>query len=79
MVITRRNGKSAIIEDVLYVLGIKCNLLSVGQLIEKGLLITMNNEALELFDPTIILVLRHPLSNNRTFTTLISSTEVQCL
>lgn len=36
MVITRSNGKITIIEDVLYVSGMKCNLLSVDQLTEKG-------------------------------------------
>lgn len=46
MVITRINGKLTMIKDVLYVTGIKCNLQSVGQLIEKRFLVTMNNEAL---------------------------------
>jgi len=78
MVIRRSNGSSAIIEDILYVPGMKCNLLSVGQLIEKGFPITMKNEVLELFDASNKLVLRPPLSKNRTFKTLISSTKVQC-
>jgi len=79
MVIRRSNGSSAIIEDVLYVPSMKCNLLSVGQLIEKGFSVTMKNENLELFDASNKLVLRSPVSKNRTFKTLISSTEVQCL
>ena len=79
MVIRRNNGSSTIIKDVLYVPGMKCNLLSVGQLIEKGFSVTMKNEVLELFDANNKLVLISPLSKNRTFKTLISSTEVQCL
>ncbi|XP_004496824.1 uncharacterized protein [Cicer arietinum] len=36
MVIKRRNGKTLMIENVLYVPGMKSNLLSIGQLIQKG-------------------------------------------
>lgn len=43
------------------------------------LAITMKNEAFKLFDPTNKLVLRYHLSKNKTFKTLISLTEVQCL
>lgn len=39
----------------------------------------MKNEAFEIFDPTNKLVLRSPLSKNRTLKTLISSTKVQSL
>lgn len=61
MVITRSNVNPAIMEDVLYVSGMKCNLLSVGQLIENRFPLTMKNEAFELFDPTNKLVLRSHL------------------
>ncbi|GAU11497.1 hypothetical protein TSUD_344870 [Trifolium subterraneum] len=37
MVIKRKDGSSTTIEDILYVPGMDCNLLSVGQLIEKVL------------------------------------------
>ncbi|CAJ2656906.1 unnamed protein product [Trifolium pratense] len=36
MVIKRKNGSSAIVENILFVPGMDCNMLSVGQLIEKG-------------------------------------------
>jgi len=55
------------IENVLYVLGMKCNLMSVGQLVEKGFSVIMKHDSLELFDPSQKLVLRSPLSKNRTF------------
>ena len=67
------------IKDVLYVPGMKCNLLSVGKLVEKGFSIVMKDGALKLFDTKNNLVLKSPLSKNRTFKTMISSTEVQCL
>ena len=50
-----KNGKLAIIEDVLYVPGMQCNLMSVGQLVRKGY--------------SKRLVLKTPLSMNRTFHT----------
>lgn len=39
----------------------------------------MKDGALELFDTQNNLVLKSPLSKNRTFKTMISSIEVQCL
>lgn len=79
MVIQRSNGRKAMIKDVLYVPGMKCNLLSVRQLVEKGFSVIMKDGALELFETHNNLVLKYPLSKNRTSKTLISSTEVQCL
>lgn len=57
----------------------KCNLLSIGQLVEKSLSVIMKHEALELFGTQNNLALKSPLSKNRTFKTMIGSTEVQCL
>ncbi|RDX97111.1 hypothetical protein CR513_20159, partial [Mucuna pruriens] len=54
VMITRKNGKTAYMHDVLYIPSMKNNLLSLGQLLEKGF--TME-----------ILVLKAPLSRNRTF------------
>lgn len=67
IIINRKDGKKAMIENVLYVLGMKCNLMSVGQLVEKGFSVIMKHDSLELFDPSQKLVLRSPLSKNRTF------------
>jgi len=44
-----KNGKISIIEDVLYVPGMPCNLLSVGQLVQKGYSGTMKDNSLKLF------------------------------
>ncbi|PNY18017.1 copia-type polyprotein [Trifolium pratense] len=79
MVIKRKNGSSAIIEDILFVPGMDCNLLSVGQLIEKGFSVNIKNEKFELYDPVNMLVLRSPLAKNRTFKTVINNTEVECM
>ena len=64
---------------MLYVPGNKCNLLSVGKLVEKGFSVVMKDGALKLFDTKNNLVLKSPLSKNMMFKTMISSTEVQCL
>lgn len=67
------------IKDVLYVPGINCNFLSVGQLVEKGFSLVMKYGAFELFETKNNLVLKYPLSRNRKFKTMICSAEVQCL
>lgn len=36
IVIRRKDGKNALIEKVLYVLGMMCNLLVIGKLVENG-------------------------------------------
>lgn len=61
MVIKRSNGNLAIIEDMLYVPNMKCNLLSVVQLIEKKFLVIMKNETFELSDANNKLVLKSAL------------------
>lgn len=76
MIIKRINGKPTIIEDMLYVYDMKWNLLSVGQLVEKRFSVIMKNEAFELFDVNNKLVLKSPLSMNKTFKTMTSSSEV---
>lgn len=61
------NCKIAVIEEVLYVLGMQCNLLSVEQLMQKGYYMIMKNNSLELFDRNHRLVLRYPFAKNITF------------
>jgi len=74
-----KNGKITIIEDVLYVLGMQCNLLSVGQLIQKGYLIIMKDNSLKLFDKNSRLVFKTPLAKNMTFQTNMKVVELNCL
>ena len=47
------------ISNVLYALDLKSNLMSVGQLQEKGYVISIQNGACEIYDPTrsVIVVL----------------------
>jgi hypothetical protein len=50
VMIEMSNGKKAVIENVLLVPGMQCNLLSVGKLISKGFKIVIEDETLQLFD-----------------------------
>lgn len=75
IVFQRSNSGKAMIKYILYVPRIKCNLLSVGQLVEKVFSVIMKYGALELFDTKNNLLLKSPLSKNMTFKTMISSSE----
>jgi hypothetical protein len=61
-----KNGKMAIIEEVLCVLGMQCNLLSVDQFIQKGYSVIKKDNTFKLFDKHQRLVLKTPLAKNRT-------------
>ena len=66
-----KDGKKAVIEKVLYVPEMKCNLMSVGQLIEKGYSVTMENDTLKLYNSEKKLILQSNLTKNKTFKTSI--------
>lgn len=53
-----KDGNKAMIEKALYVLGMKCNLISVCQLIEKYYSVTMENDTLNLYNPEKKLILQ---------------------
>ena len=74
-----KNGKMAIIEEVLYVPKMQCNLLSVGQFIQKGYSVIMKDNTLKLFDKHQRLVLKTPLAKNRTFQTNMKVVELNYL
>ena len=44
------NGKAVVIQNVWYVPGMKSNLMSMGQLVEKGFSVTMKDNLLKLYD-----------------------------
>lgn len=48
--VTLKNGKIVLIQDVWYVPGMKSNLMSVCQLIEKGFSVTIKDNLLKLYD-----------------------------
>lgn len=50
IMVVREDGKTMVIENVWYVPGMKCNLMSVGQLLEIGFSVSMCDGKMELFD-----------------------------
>ncbi|XP_019429362.1 PREDICTED: uncharacterized protein LOC109336966 [Lupinus angustifolius] len=79
VVIMMQNGSKALILNVLFVHGMRCNLLSIGQLIQKGFTIVIENGQFKLSDADKRLILRIKLTKNITFYVNIKVVEVQCL
>jgi len=72
------DGREVLVEDVLYVTGLKTNLLSLGQLLQKGFHITMKDKRLSVFDHHEHLVLQANLSHNRTFLVGMNALKRHC-
>jgi len=79
VMIIRKDGKVAYRNDVLYVPSMKNNLLSLGQLLKKGYTMNMQQKLIEIYDSHQRLVIRAPLSKNRTIKVNLDTTEIQCL
>lgn len=78
--IKRSNGKKTVIRDVLYVPGMKSNLLSFGQMLEKGYSVVMKDGYLELLNTKNKVVLKTLLSKNIiTFKVEGDSLEYKCM
>jgi hypothetical protein len=77
VLIKDKKGHQAIITGVLYVPAMKTNLLSMGQLLEKGFIMHLENNVMEVFDSHKNSILRAPLSQNRTFQVQLPAN--QCL
>ncbi|WVY95704.1 hypothetical protein V8G54_027855 [Vigna mungo] len=79
--IWRKNGLHATLENDLLVPEMKCNLLSVGQLTERGFTIIMkSNGQIEVVDKGKNLILRCNRSGNQTFQVTMDAVEnPQCL
>src|SRR4051812_47503119 len=74
-----KNGKIVLIKDVWYVPGIKSNLMSVVQLIEKGFSVVMKNILLKLYDSNQKLIMQSEQGSNRTFNVNVETAETECL
>lgn len=79
MAIKLKDRRTVVIEDDLYVPNMKCNLLSVGQLLEKGFSVNMENGKQKLFDSSERLVLKSLISKNKTFKAMIKAADVKFL
>ncbi|XP_006584284.1 uncharacterized protein [Glycine max] len=65
--IRREEGTKVVVNDVLYVPQMKSNLLSLGQLLEKGYSMNMKGSYIEVFDSKEKVVLKVSMTSNRTF------------
>lgn len=79
VMIKRKDGIQACISDVLNVPYMKTNLLSLGQLVEKGYSMNLSNNQMKIYDGNNRLILKAPLSKNRTFKIGIQVLEQKCL
>ncbi|KAJ7980886.1 Retrovirus-related Pol polyprotein from transposon TNT 1-94 [Quillaja saponaria] len=71
--IRTKNGFAETISNVLYVPNLKSNLLSAGQLQEKGYVITIQQGACEIYDPTRGAIAVVQMGSNRLFPLKIDS------
>ncbi|XP_058753772.1 uncharacterized protein LOC131626957 [Vicia villosa] len=67
VLIEKKNGRHSMIKDMLYTPAIKCNLLSIGQLLEKGYKIRLEDKILRVVDASRVLILKAPMASNMTF------------
>lgn len=81
VIIKRKNGTHARITNVLFVPEMKCNLLNVGELMEKGFTTVMGNlDRMELYDGNKDLVLRCKILKNITFQVNMNAIEnLECM
>ncbi|MCH84180.1 retrovirus-related Pol polyprotein from transposon TNT 1-94 [Trifolium medium] len=79
IVIKSKRGTKVIISEVFYVPKMSCNLLSLGQLVEKVFSVNMEDNALKLFDKMKNLVILCPSAKNRTYKCKISSDDMMCM
>ena len=64
---SQKNGRIGTIRDVYYVPDLKTNILSMGQLMEKGYSVIMKDRVLELRDKLGYLITRVEMKQNRMY------------
>ena len=79
VLIKRNDGKQSFISNVLFMLGMKSNLLSLCQLLEKGFVMKMKDNVLKVYDSKKGLVLMAYLSKNKTLKVGIDVIKHKCL
>lgn len=67
VLIKKKNDGHSMIKGILNIPGIKCNLLSIGQFLERGYKIHMEDKILHVLDVNNVLILKAPMAANRTF------------
>ena len=75
VLIMRKDGKRSVISNVLYIPGMKSNLLSIEQLVEKNYKVSIDDKMMRVLDSNGRLILKDPMSHNRTFKTELNVME----
>ncbi|CAJ2657878.1 unnamed protein product [Trifolium pratense] len=79
VLIRLKNGDHQFISNVYYVPNMKSNILSLGQLLEKGYDIQLKNNNLSIRDHSNKFIAKVPVSRNRMFVLNIQNDVAQCL
>nr|KYP66220.1 Retrovirus-related Pol polyprotein from transposon TNT 1-94 [Cajanus cajan] len=79
VLIQLKNGEHQFISNIYYVPSMKSNILSLGQLLEKGYDIQLKNNNLSIRDNTSRFITKVPMMRNRMFVLNIQSDGPQCL
>ncbi|KAE8673808.1 hypothetical protein F3Y22_tig00111772pilonHSYRG00252 [Hibiscus syriacus] len=79
ILIRLKDGRHQFISNVYYVPNMKSNILSLGQLVEKGYDIHMNNYNLSIKDDNNNFIAKVPMSKNRMFLINIQNDVAKCL
>ena len=79
ILIRLKNGDHQFISNVYYIPSMKTNILSLGQLLEKGYDIRLKDNSLSLRDNANNLITKVPMSSNRMFVLNIQNDIARCL
>lgn len=74
-----KNGRTGAVEDVYYVPEIKVNILSVGQLLQKGYEIHTKGQQMQLRDKTGRVVISSEMESNQMFKVNLEYSQEKCL
>jgi len=72
VLVTRQDGRQTMISDMLYVSGMKSNVITMGQLLEKGFSMNTTNGFLEIYDTTKRMTMKAPFEDSFTSFSYIS-------
>lgn len=79
VLIMRKDEKRSVISNVLYIPGMKINLLSIGKLIEKKYKVLIGDKIKRVLDSGDRLILKELMSQNRTFNIELNVLQHKCL
>ena len=79
VLIMRKDGNRSVISNVLYIPGMKSNLLSIGKLVEKNYKVSIKDKMMRVLNSNGRLILMAQMSHNRTFKIELNVMEHKCL